>query len=65
MLDLKRASHIHHPSIKEAQKTDNLEYSIKYVSSPKKSYLVSPKDGEIDYELAYKNRAKFYNKVLS
>ena len=38
-------------------------YSIKYVASPKKSYLVNPKEGEIDYSDAKKNFNKFFNRV--
>ena len=38
-------------------------YSIKYVASPAKSYLVNPVEGEIDYSDAHKNFNKFYNRV--
>ena len=38
-------------------------YAIKYVASPKKSYLVNPKEGEIDYSDAKKNFNKFFNRV--
>ena len=61
---MKKAAHTSHPSVKEARKesvTNN--YSIKYVASPSKSYLVNPKEGEIDYSLAYKNYDKFYDMV--
>jgi hypothetical protein len=41
------------------------EYTLTYVTDPKKTYMIQPKDGEIDYSLADRNIEKFYNKVLS
>lgn len=63
---MKKAAHIHHESIKKLR-THSVEnnYSIKYVASPAKSYLVNPKEGEIDYTMAYKNYDKFFDKVSS
>ena len=63
-IEMKKAAHVHHPSIKEL-KNSRVEngYSIKYVASPKKSYLVNPKEGEIDYSDAKKNFNKFFNRV--
>ena len=53
---MKKAAHTSHPDV---VKLNNFEvknnYSIKYVASPKKSYLVNPKEGEIDYSDARKN----------
>jgi hypothetical protein len=43
--------------------TSSAPYTIKYVASPKKSYLVNPKEGEIDYSDAHKNFNKFYDRV--
>jgi hypothetical protein len=59
---MKKASHIHQPSIKDVKKSGQIvnDYSIKYVPSPGKSYLVNPKEGEIDYSDAVKNFDKFY-----
>jgi hypothetical protein len=63
---MKKASHVHHTSVKDIRANSiNNNYSIKYVASPDKSYLVNPKEGEIDYELAYKNFDKFYHKVAN
>ena len=63
---MKNASHTSHPSIKEARRTGvPNHYSIKYVASPTKSYLVNPKEGEIDYSQAYKNYDKFYDKFAN
>lgn len=61
---MKKAAHIHHPSVKDL-KASHIEngYSIKYVASPAKTYLVNPKEGEIDYSDAHKNFNKFYNRV--
>lgn len=47
--------------VKNNEVTNN--YTIRYVASPQKSYLVNPKEGEIDYSKAHKNFDKFFNKV--
>ena len=63
---MKKAAHIHHPSlnkVKDHHVTNN--YSIKYVASPTKTYLVNPLEGEIDYSGANRNFRKFYNKVAA
>ena len=33
----------------------NDSYKIHYTASPDKSYVIEPKGGELDYDLAYKN----------
>ena len=61
---MKKAAHVHHPSIKEVRSnsiTNN--YSIKYVASPRKTYLVNPKEGEIDYSKARKSFDRFFEEV--
>ena len=35
-----------------------------YTSSPRKSYIIEPKDGELDYNIAYKDPIKFYDLVM-
>jgi hypothetical protein len=61
---MKNAAHHHQPSVKNLRNnTDQSAYSIRYVSSPKKSYVVKPKEGEINYNMAYKNFDKFFQKV--
>lgn len=40
-------------------------YGLTYIASPKKSYVIEPKGGELNYNLAYKNPLKFYDKVMS
>lgn len=59
---MKTSSHTSQPSVKQvkAHLVQN-NYSIKYVASPGKSYLVNPKEGEIDYSKAYKNFDKFFD----
>ena len=63
-VEMKQAAHVHHKSVKQLRK-DSVKnnYSIKYVASPVKSYLVNPKEGEIDYSQAYRNYDKFFDKV--
>lgn len=61
---MKTACHIHHPTVKEIRSSSvPNQYSIRYVTSPKKSFVVNPKEGEINYDMAYKNFDKFYKKV--
>lgn len=61
---MKKAAHVHHPSVKDIRHNSASNgYTIKYVASPKKSYLVNPKEGEIDYSDAHKNFNKFYDRV--
>lgn len=66
LMEMKTAAHSHQPAAKKVQKSKDKcknEYTLRYVSSPKKSYVVNPKEGEINYNLAYKNFDKFFNKV--
>lgn len=61
---MKNQAHTSHPSVNKIKNTKvGNDYSIKYVQSPRKSYLVNPLEGEIDYSLAYKNYDKFVSKV--
>lgn len=63
---MKKAAHIHQPSVKDIRRNSTSsagEYSIRYVASPAKSYVVKPVDGEIDYSDAYRNFDKFYDRV--
>lgn len=41
------------------------DYALTYCSNPAKSYIVEPKGGEINYNLAMKNPEKFYQKVFN
>ena len=40
-------------------------YKLHYTSSPDRSYVIEPKGGELDYQLAYKNPLKFYEQVMT
>jgi len=39
------------------------EYALHYTTEPGKSYVIEPKDGVIDYNLARKNPTAFYDKA--
>ena len=39
-------------------------YKIHYTSGPGKSYVIEPKGGELNYDLAHKNPQKFYESVI-
>lgn len=41
------------------------DYSLTYVVDPKKTYVIQPKEGEINYDMAQKSPLKFYDKVMS
>jgi len=61
---MKKAAHTHHPSINEVRSNSIVNnYTIKYVASPSKTYLVNPVEGEIDYSKANKNYEKFFTYV--
>ena len=40
------------------------EYSLTYVTDPKKTYVIQPREGEINYDLAKRSPLKFYDKVM-
>ena len=40
------------------------QYGFKYTSSPGKSYIIEPTQGELDYRIAYKDPIKFYDLVM-
>ena len=53
---------------KQLLKDNNLDrgkYSITYCSSPGKGYNIEPHGGEIDYSMAKRNIALFYDNVLN
>ena len=37
------------------------DYNQTYTIDPKRSYVIEPKGGELNYEMAYKNPLKFYD----
>ena len=47
------------------KKTKTQSYGLHYTATPGKSYLIEPKGGALNYDLAYRNPKKFYQKVLT
>jgi len=45
--------------------TATQDYQLTYVASPQKTYVIEPKGGEINYDLAFKNPLKFYDNVMN
>jgi hypothetical protein len=41
------------------------QYKLHYTTSPEKSYVIEPRGGELDYDMAYKNPLQFYNQVMT
>lgn len=54
-----------HKEILSKQLQNNQNYKLHYTASPDKSYVIEPKDGELDYDMAYKNPIKFYDQVMT
>lgn len=52
-----------HKKVLKGCNTQN--YSLHYTSSPGKSYVIEPKHGELDYDLARRDPLEFYNQVIS
>ena len=50
---------------KKIGKPDAETYSLTYVASPKKTYIIQPQGGEIDYDIAFKNPIRFYDNVMN
>ena len=40
------------------------DYSLTYCTSPDKAYIIEPHEGELNYDLAYKNPAKFLDNFV-
>ena len=53
-----------YPAVKSGQ-IDMTQYSLTYTPCPKSTYVVQPHEGEINYDTAFKNPTKFFNKVMS
>ena len=41
------------------------DYSLTYTVDPKRTYVIQPREGEINYDIAEKNPLKFYDKVMN
>ena len=67
LMDQKKAAFEHKTYLyKKLQsgEIDERQYSLTYVASPQKTYMIQPKEGEINYDLAQKNPLKFYDKIM-
>lgn len=40
------------------------EYNQTYIVDPKRTFVIEPKGGEINYSVAYKDPLKFYDNVM-
>jgi hypothetical protein len=40
------------------------KYSLTYVCDPKKTFVIQPREGEIDYDMAEAQPVEFYKKVM-
>ena len=41
------------------------DYSLTYTVDPKRTYVIQPKEGELNYDQAHKSPLKFYEKVMN
>lgn len=64
LMQQKNACWDHKTKIKSSVRHSQ-SYKLHYTASPDKSYVIEPKGGELDYELAYRNPVKFYNQVMT
>jgi hypothetical protein len=60
LMQMKNAEWGHDKAAKDAKEKG--DYSLKYTTSPKKSYVMEPKDGKIDYS---KINKKDFKETLS
>lgn len=52
-----------YPQVKSGE-IDMNQYSLSYTVDPKASYVIQPREGEINYDIAFKNPNKFFEKVM-
>ena len=64
LIDQKNSCWAHKEIIKDNMRASQ-SYKMHYTTSPDKSYVIEPKGGELDYDLADKNPLKFYDQVMS
>jgi hypothetical protein len=64
LIQQKEAAVIHKQFLANKMKATQ-DYQLTYVASPKKTYVIEPKGGEINYALAHKDPLKFYDNVMS
>lgn len=53
LIEMKKSTWAHNKKAKNVQ--EQTEYSLKYTTSPKKTYVMDPHEGKIDYSKAKKN----------
>lgn len=56
---------VEHKTMLKQNFRQSQDYSLQYFTDPKKSYVMEPHGGEINYKNAMKNPEKFYDQVLS
>ena len=68
LMQQKKASFDHKTKLYQKIKSGEIDpqkYSITYVTDPNATYMIQPKDGEINYDRAMKNPNKFYDDVMN
>eukprot|EP00351_Strombidinopsis_sp_SopsisLIS2011_P005856 CAMPEP_0116871340 /NCGR_PEP_ID=MMETSP0463-20121206/1626_1 /TAXON_ID=181622 /ORGANISM="Strombidinopsis sp, Strain SopsisLIS2011" /LENGTH=148 /DNA_ID=CAMNT_0004509535 /DNA_START=992 /DNA_END=1438 /DNA_ORIENTATION=+ len=63
LMDHREAAY-NHKLFRKSFGRNTRDYQLMYNISPKKSCIVQPHDGEIDYDMAQKSPKKFYHRVL-
>jgi hypothetical protein len=64
LISLKNSTVEHKKVLKDTVKRTQ-DYSLTYCSSPGRSYIIEPHGGELNYNLADKNLAKFFDHVFN
>lgn len=57
----REAAWAHKAHLKDNMHLPRDTYKLTYIASPHKSYVIQPKEGELNYDMAYKKPLKFYN----
>lgn len=68
LMDQQKASWNHKNHLYNKMKTGEItkqDYQLTYTVDPKSTYVIQPKEGEINYDLAKKSPLKFYDKVMN
>ena len=68
LMDQQKASWAHKDLLYKKMKQGEInmrDYSLTYTVDPKRTFVVQPKEGEINYDIAEKNPLKFYDKVMN
>ena len=64
LISLKNSASEHKKLLRDTVKRTQ-EYALTYCSSPGRSYVIEPHGGELNYKLAEKNLAKFFDHVFN